>query len=1124
MFRRKVFQSFLVTTFVLGCIMILVSSSSPSQDPFGETVQTLLKNPKLNLPPAVLEDFVESGEPVQVIVNLHDPFVPGRETVVRNFKDVMFREQLQNEVTVSQDRVIETLNVDDVLITNRFVYVFGFSAEVNLPGLQKLLKNSEVLSIDEDVIIHANLAQGVPLMNASSVRSDYNGSGIAIAICDTGIDYTHSWLGNGSFPNTKVIGGYDTGQNDTDPMDGNGHGTACAGIAAGDLGTTGDYIGGVAYNAKLYALKMTYDSSSGSAYTSDMVEAWEWCVTHQNDAPGNPIMIISTSFGGGRYYNQTTCDAYSTAMTTAASNAKAAGMTLFVSTGNDGFCDSTGWPGCLSDVIGVGAVYDADVGQYPPPGYVGCIDAGSCAGWTSGCPCSSGNCYIDYSTAADQVTTYSNSASFMALFAPSNQAYTTDAGGGFNSSFGGTSAACPYAAGAGASLQSAAMDKTGAYLTPDLVEHHLVTYGDDVTDSKVAITKPRVNLGNSVDALPDSVCEDNDGDGYGDPESVYCTHPDLDCDDTNGDIHPNADEVCDGIDNNCAAGIDEEPAATESCDNGAYCDGQEACSTGTCQSGTPVDCNDGVGCTDDSCNETTDSCENMENDSNCDDGLWCNGAETCDTVSDCQAGTAPDCDDGAGCTVDSCNEATDSCDNVPSDALCDDGLFCNGAEACVDGLCEPGADPCPGDGNDCTDDCNEASDTCAHLCNATDDIDPCCDDSACSGSPICEAPQITRYFEVNGGLELWNWTENGKTKIGQDVSESTLPGDMADPAKLSWHDENGALQYAYANFRPVQYSQLNDWKSGTAVEIVSFKLAGMARGMSFLPEWGELLYVTAIGEPTASPGFDSVGTNWFAHNAYDDGLGGDVPSWWCEAQGDAIDKDVTTGFSDLVAYTFVNNSVNPDGTVDLWISGLVTTNLAGMLSGTAEYGVLEGAIHAAALSDEDGDGFFAERNDCDDDASNDPVECNTCSCGDAGCAPCARCINPDAQEFSGDTIDSNCNLQNDCFIATAVFDSGRTGGLTTLRLFRDDVLLKRDWGIKLVDVYYRFSPPLAKYIEEHPRLRPLVRTLLLPMVGGAFLVTGEPSGKMVTFGFGFSGFCILLAGILKSRRRNQSSR
>ncbi|MHC4386837.1 MAG: S8 family peptidase, partial [Planctomycetota bacterium] len=332
---------------------------------------------------------------------------------------------------------------------------------------------------------------------ALATRSTYNGQGIAIAICDTGIDYNHPALGNGGFPNAKVIGGYDTGDNDANPIpNGNAHGTACAGIAAGDVASVGDYIGGVAYGAKLYALKIS-EGSTGSASSDDMVAAWDWCITHQNDDPNNPIMVISTSFGGGRYFS--TCDSTIPSMTTAANNAVAAGITLLVSSGNDGYCDSIGWPACISNVISVGAVYDASFGNYLP-----CISADSCAPKTPTGGCTTGY-YATDSTAPDKVTSYSNTASILDVLAPSNQAYTTDISGSsgysssdYTSSFGGTSAACPYAAGAVAILQSASKATTGDYLTPDEIRNLLTSTGDDITDEKVAITKPRVNVENAM--------------------------------------------------------------------------------------------------------------------------------------------------------------------------------------------------------------------------------------------------------------------------------------------------------------------------------------------------------------------------------------------------------------------------------------------------------------------------------------------------------------------------------------------------------------------------------------------------------------------------------------------------
>ena len=51
------------------------------------------------------------------------------------------------------------------------------------------------------------------------------------------------------------------------------------------------------------------------------------------------------------------------------------------------------------------------------------------------------------------------------------------------------------------------------------------------------------------------ICIDNDGDGYGDPASSVCTHPQLDCDDGKSNVNPGKTEICsDGLDNDCSNG------------------------------------------------------------------------------------------------------------------------------------------------------------------------------------------------------------------------------------------------------------------------------------------------------------------------------------------------------------------------------------------------------------------------------------------------------------------------------------------------------------------------------------------------------------------------------------------
>jgi subtilisin family serine protease len=462
--------------------------------------QAGLNKNKLTHPETILSPYEQGESFVRVIVNLHPPYEILAKT---NWQAEKSRSVLREEIRGRQEQVFATLTQNDFLLRHRLENIPSFSAEVSLTGLQTLSNDPRVESIEPVFQLEAHLAQGIDLMNAFATRSTYNGQGIAIAICDTGIDYNHPLLGGGGFPNAKVIGGFDFGDNDANPIpNGQAHGTACAGIAAGDAATVGDYIGGVADGAKLYALKISY-GTSGSASSDDMAAAWDWCISHQYDDPDNPIMVISTSFGGGRYFSP--CDGDDTAMTTAANNAVAAGMTLLVSSGNDGYCDSIGWPACISHVISVGAVYDASFGTYQP-----CISGDSCAPKTASAGCTTGYYATDL-TAADNVTSYSNTASFLNVLAPSNRAYTLDISGAtgystgdYTSTFGGTSAACPYAAGAVAILQSASKAATGGYFTPDEIRNLLTSTGDDITDSKVAITKPRINVANAMGLFTES--------------------------------------------------------------------------------------------------------------------------------------------------------------------------------------------------------------------------------------------------------------------------------------------------------------------------------------------------------------------------------------------------------------------------------------------------------------------------------------------------------------------------------------------------------------------------------------------------------------------------------------------
>ena len=156
------------------------------------------------------------------------------------------------------------------------------------------------------------------------------------------------------------------------------------------------------------------------------------------------------------------------------------------------------------------------------------------------------------------------------------------------------------------------------------------------------------------------------------------------------------------------------------CGDGRYCNGAETCNLGTstCQSGTPPVCNDGNVCTTDTCNDATGCVYTpVAAGTFCSDGLPCNGSETCDGSGVCQSGPPLVCNDSNPCTGDSCVDPA-GCVYTPVAAgtSCSDGVYCNGNETCNGGgVCQAGIAVSCDDGVACTvDSCNETTDSCDH--------------------------------------------------------------------------------------------------------------------------------------------------------------------------------------------------------------------------------------------------------------------------------------------------------------------------------------------------------------------------------------------------------------------------
>jgi hypothetical protein len=159
------------------------------------------------------------------------------------------------------------------------------------------------------------------------------GSGINIALIDTGINYNHPDLAS------NYKGGYDFVNDDTDPMDDNNHGTHVAGILAAVK--DGNGVVGVAPSVNLYALKVA--GSDGRGSYSDIVAALNWAVS-------NDMHIASLSIGG---------TSPSTTLATAVKNAYDSGVLLVAAAGNAG-SSSILYPAAYEQVIAVGATDSSD--------------------------------------------------------------------------------------------------------------------------------------------------------------------------------------------------------------------------------------------------------------------------------------------------------------------------------------------------------------------------------------------------------------------------------------------------------------------------------------------------------------------------------------------------------------------------------------------------------------------------------------------------------------------------------------------------------------------------------------------------------------------------------------------
>ena len=222
----------------------------------------------------------------------------------------------------------------------------------SLPGVVMLELDGilQVQNGDAAVVHEVDLAQQ---------QTGYDGSGVTVAVIDTGIDSLHVGLDDldddNSTHDPKVIAFYDpvnnpdkTNGTEIQAYDDQGHGTHCAGTVAG-TGAPNYEHPGMAPQAYLVGVKVLDEGGSGSF--SVVMAGMQWTVDYRYEYN---IRAASMSLGGPGPIEWTSDEEDS--VNRFANEMVRAGISMLIAAGNSAGPGTIGTPGSAEDVITVGAL------------------------------------------------------------------------------------------------------------------------------------------------------------------------------------------------------------------------------------------------------------------------------------------------------------------------------------------------------------------------------------------------------------------------------------------------------------------------------------------------------------------------------------------------------------------------------------------------------------------------------------------------------------------------------------------------------------------------------------------------------------------------------------------------
>ncbi|GEM_PF-2576304 len=198
---------------------------------------------------------------------------------------------------------------------------------------------------------------GLKKIDCPAAWDTASGSGVVVAVIDSGVDLDHPDLQNRLWTNpgetagnssdddsngyVDDVNGWDFVHNDNDPDDDNGHGSHCAGTVAAEE-NNGTGVVGVAFSARIMCLKGM--GSGGSGNDTDL----DNCL---NYAINNGAHVMSNSWGGHGYSNT-----YAVTV----SNAVSSGVVPVFAAGNDNQCGSMHSPSNCPSAFSVAAMNISD--------------------------------------------------------------------------------------------------------------------------------------------------------------------------------------------------------------------------------------------------------------------------------------------------------------------------------------------------------------------------------------------------------------------------------------------------------------------------------------------------------------------------------------------------------------------------------------------------------------------------------------------------------------------------------------------------------------------------------------------------------------------------------------------